>query len=404
MQGKKIALLTLQHFANAPRAQKEAGSLARAGAKVTVYGNWWNDERAGEDTQLARDLGVQFIPLIDYRSSSFAARLKGRIAREALKRSGLVLPEAFGVSARAMLREITRLQPDLTMTHCEPGLWAGRKLIQAGFKVGIDFEDWFSKDLLPEAHKERPVAALAEAEKFMLQHAAVSFTTTESMATALAQWAGINKTPTVIPNCFPWADAPKENDNADQRDPDCISFYWFSQTIGPGRGLEILGQALTQVSGNWQLHLRGNLNNRQAWFEQTFPESIRDRILIHPPVANKDLPRHSASHDVGLALEIPYCKNKDLTASNKVFEYLRCGLAVIATDTSGQREVIERCPKAGWLLPAEDLDALTKRLQACLSNPSGLTEAKDHAAQAAAGPWAWESYEESLVRNVEAAL
>ena len=404
MQGKKIALLTLQHFANAPRAQKEAGSLARAGANVTVFGSWWSDERAEEDTRLALQLGVQFIPLIDFRSPSFSIRLKGKIARELFKRFGLVLPETYGPSARAMLREIKSLRPDLTMVHCEPGLWAGKKLIEAGFKVGIDFEDWFSEDLLPESRKERPVAALAELEKFMLRNSAVSFTTTQSMADALADWADLKEVPVVTPNCFPWADAPKGNDNADKRDPDCVSFYWFSQTIGPGRGLETLSQALSQITGDWQVHLRGNLGNHQSWFERVFPESIRDRVIVHDPVSNHDLPRHSASHDIGLALEIPYCKNKDFTASNKIFEYLRCGLATIATKTSGQAEVLAECPGAGWLVPPEDPDALAQRLQSCVGTPQSVARAKDEALSAASSIWDWERYERILVKAVEAAL
>ena len=76
MKGKKVALLTLQHFANAPRAQKEAGSLARAGADVTVFGSWWSDERAQEDLALAERLGITYIPLIDLRNSPLGLRIK----------------------------------------------------------------------------------------------------------------------------------------------------------------------------------------------------------------------------------------------------------------------------------------------------------------------------------------
>jgi len=404
MQGKKIALLTLQHLANAPRPQKEAGSLARAGADVTVFGSWWDDKRAEEDLALAEQLGFKYVPLVDLRSAPFALRLKGKIAREAFKRFGIVLPEVYGLSARAMIREIKRLQPDLTMVHCEPGLWAGPRLIKSGFKVGIDFEDWFSEDLLPEARKERPVKALAEGEKFMLRNSAVSFATTGVMAADLAQWAGIDSPPTSIPNCFPWADAPKEKSNPDNRDPDCVAFYWFSQTIGPGRGLEILGKALTKVKGNWQLHLRGILRNRQDWFEETFPEDIRDRVVIQPIVPNKDLPTHSASHDIGLALEDPYCKSRDLTATNKIFEYMRCGLATIATKTSGQIEVLDKAPGVGWIIEPNKEDDLVKRIQFCLDHPEKVNQAKAKARKAASGVWSWEAYEPILVEKISQAL
>ncbi|MBL6922293.1 MAG: glycosyltransferase [Akkermansiaceae bacterium] len=404
MKGKKVALLTLQHFANAPRAQKEAGSLARAGADVTVFGSWWNDERAQEDLALAERLGITYIPLIDLRNSPLGLRIKGKIAREAFKRFGIVLPEVYGLSARAMIREIKRLKPDLTMVHCEPGLWAGPRLIKAGFKVGIDFEDWFSEDLLPEARKERPVGALAAGEKYMLKNGAVNFATTEAMAANLSNWAGLETTPTSIPNTFPWADSPKKDINADKRDPNCVSFYWFSQTIGPGRGLEILGHALSKVRGNWQLHLRGTLRNRQDWFEETFPESIRDRVIIQPIVPNRDLPTHSASHDIGLALEDPFCKSRDLTATNKIFEYMRCGLATIATRTSGQIEVLDKAQGVGWIIEPKDEDALIERIQFCLDHPDKVAAAKSLAKEAAAGVWSWEAFEPILVEKISQAL
>ena len=103
-------------------------------------------------------------------------------------------------------------------------------------------------------------------------------------------------------------------------------------------------------------------------------------------------------------MEIPYCKNKDFTASNKIFEYLRCGLATIATKTSGQAEVLAECPGAGWLVPPEDPDALAQRLQSCVGTPQSLARAKDEALSAASSIWDWERYERILVKAVEAAL
>ena len=177
-----------------------------------------------------------------------------------------------------------------------------------------------------------------------------------------------------------------------------MSFYWFSQTIGPGRGLETLAKALSRLQGNWELHLRGELRSYGVWFDMTFPAVIRDRIRCLGMVTNADLAAHSASHDVGLALEEPFCLNKDLTASNKIFEYLRCGLAVIATATQGQMEVMNRCPEAGWVIPPADEEALAAVMQRCLDERENLDRTKLAASQAASGTWAWESFEGSLGR------
>lgn len=407
MRNKKIALLTLQHLSNAPRAQKEARALAKAGADVTVFGSWWNAERAVEDEQLARELCVDFVPLVDLRPGAEATlipRLRTRLAKEAIRRFGVAMPEAFGTHARQMLAAVKKLSPDLTMVHSEPGLWAGERLLKAGFKVGIDFEDWFSEDLLPSARRTRPIDAIAAAEKFILKNSAVSFATTDAMAQSLAKWADHAPGLLTIPNCFPWQDAPEDAGNLDQRDPGAVSFYWFSQTIGPGRGLETLAEALTHLTGHWQLHLRGKLHTRADWFEDTFDEKIRGRVIIQPIVPNEKLPAHSTSHDVGLALEEPFCKSRDLTATNKIFEYLRCGLSVIATETSGQREVMKKCPEAGILIPSDAPVTLIQAMQACIDSPEKLASSKKAARSASQTVWDWQKFEAQLVSAVSHAL
>jgi glycosyltransferase involved in cell wall biosynthesis len=280
------------------------------------------------------------------------------------------------------------------MVHSEAGLWVGDQLLQRGFKVGVDFEDWFSEDLPLADRKGRPLGLLKGLERKLLCEAHLTLTTTQVMAEALAKDAETKRLPEVIPNCFPLSKAPRsETGTQDTRSPTTRSFYWFSQTIGPGRGLETLGAALMQVQGDWELHLRGDLRNYQSWFETNFPALIRDRIKLHGPVSNAELPLASSCHDVGLALEIPYCGNKDLTASNKIFEYLRCGLAVIATQTAGQEEVMSACPDVGWRVPPGDVEALRGVLQSCINDRESVMKARECAVVAASSRWAWESFE-----------
>lgn len=112
----------------------------------------------------------------------------------------------------------------------------------------------------------------------------------------------------------------------------------------------------------------------------------------------------SGSHDVGLALEVPYCLNKDFTASNKIFEYLRCGLAVIASKTKGQLEVMERCPEAGWVVPSDDAAGLGSAMQLCLDRPASLLVAKSAARRAGAEVWNWDSFAQELTRHLSVSI
>jgi glycosyltransferase involved in cell wall biosynthesis len=407
MPPKRILISIIGHLAEAPRPQKEAAALVRAGHQVMIRGAWWSEALAAEDIELAKSIGADFAPLVDVRKGSKTAltsRMKRRVAVEMYQKFGWVTPRSFGHSGPEILAEAKRLRPDLVIIHSEDGLWAGKRLIEQGFRVGVDFEDWFSEDLLPEARKGRPVAALAALEKYMLKHAVYCQTTTQVMSEAMAMDARVERVPATIPNVFPWNErAAMVQYEGDERG-DEISFYWYSQTIGPGRGLEVLGKALAKTEGNWRLRLRGILRAGDRWFDETFPPSIRDRVDVLAKVTNKVLLARHQSHDVGLALEIPYCRSRKLTATNKIFDYLRAGLAVIATDTAGQQEVMAGCPDAGWLVPAGEVDALAKALQEAVNATRNLALRKQAALVAAEDRWSWEHYESTLVAMVNQAL
>ena len=55
------------------------------------------------------------------------------------------------MALKPYLRKAQHIRADLTIVHSEAGLWVGKQLIQKGYAVGVDFEDWFSRDLLPSA-------------------------------------------------------------------------------------------------------------------------------------------------------------------------------------------------------------------------------------------------------------
>lgn len=392
-------LLIGGHLATAPRPQKEARALKEAGARVVIRGTWWSPALAKEDLELAAELGVDYAPVVDLRDGrgSFL-RARQRLGREILARTGIPTGRAFGVGAPELLAEARRLRADLTMLHCEAALWAGTRLLDEGLKVGVDFEDWFSRD----RPKADPLArALRPLERRLLKEAAVCFAPTRCMALALAEDAGTERVPRVVPNCFPAAEIPAaEAGPKDPREPGTVSFHWFSQTIGPGRGLETLAAALPLLEGPWRLALRGSLGGHRDWFERTFPAELRGRIQVLEPVPNRELLSRTMSHDVGLALEEPNNLNKDLTASNKLFEYFRAGLAVIATRTRGQMEVLNACPEAALQVPPYDPQALAEAMQSLLTDPRKQSLMRTAARKSASEPWAWEEHSRRLLGGI----
>lgn len=403
LRGVTVLIVIGAHLASAPRAQKEAKALRLAGADVKVVGVCLSPALAREDSELAERMGIQFSPAVNLCNSGFGSlsvRLRQRLAREIYSRLGWVSPRVFGIGAPEFLRFACLSKADITIVHSEVGLWVGRNLLQKGWKVAVDFEDWFSADLLPKDRKERPIEALEELEKFMLQNAAYCSTTSEPLANALAEFAKLPRAPVVIPNCFPVAERADALKKVADTKRAKISFHWFSQTIGPGRGLETLAAALQRLHGDWQMTLRGSLRGYRQWFENAFVESVRSRVHILDPVSNTELLARTMSHDVGLALEIPDCPNRELSATNKIFEYLRAGLAVIATRTRGQEYVMRDCPKAGELVEPGDPAALAASMQRMIDDAAYLRTCRDAALEAGEVVWSWEQFSPRLVHAI----
>ncbi|HEY9851388.1 MAG TPA: glycosyltransferase [Leptolyngbyaceae cyanobacterium] len=405
----KILILIGAHICTAPRPQKEAETLANAGHDVTVRGLWFDPELVKRDRILMTNKKWRFEPIIDFqppnRWPNWVVRLQARIAKTGFKRFGVFLPELLGYGARSMLRVAHKTRADLTIVHSEAGLWVGNQLLNEGFRVGVDFEDWFSEDLLPEVRTNRPTAKLKALESRLARDCNYCLTTSDAMAEGLAKAYQVIK-PRVIYNVFPWSERQHiDRQKRDRRNLNLPSLHWFSHTIGIGRGLETLFQALPYLKIPIEIHLRGNYpESSRQWLKPLIPNQWRDRVFIHSTVPNAELLSRIAEHDIGLALEVSDILSRNLTITNKIFQYLQAGLAVIATDTKGQQEVFSKLPDIGRLIPSNDPEALAEALQDLLCNPQKLTAAKAAALQLCQQKFCWETQENNLLYAVDMAL
>ena len=89
----------------------------------------------------------------------------------------------------------------------------------------------------------------------------------------------------------------------------------------------------------------------RAWVRSLLPLERRAHVTFEPRVPPHTLGERVADHHVGLALETGGTPNLALTVSNKICHYLQCGLAVAATNTVGQREVMSQVEHAGVMVP-----------------------------------------------------
>jgi hypothetical protein len=203
----KILILIGAHLCTAPRPQKEAETLANAGHDVTIGGFWFDPDLVERDRLLMIHKKWQFLPIIDFQPhqkiNNWSVRWRSRIAKEKFQRFGIFSPQLLGYGVKEMLKTAQNFKADLTIVHAEAGLWVGSQLLDEGLRVGVDFEDWFSEDLLPEARAGRPIEKLKSLESRLINECSYCITTSHVMAKALAQ-AYQSQIPTVIYNTFPW--------------------------------------------------------------------------------------------------------------------------------------------------------------------------------------------------------
>jgi glycosyltransferase involved in cell wall biosynthesis len=107
---------------------------------------------------------------------------------------------------------------------------------------------------------------------------------------------------------------------------------------------------------------------------------------------------------VGLALELLTSANANLAVSNKMFSYLMAGLAVIATDTFGQKDIMECIPSAGRICRMKDVAELASAMQFYIDQPEELLKARHAAAKAADEVYNWENESEKLLNNLRVHL
>lgn len=406
MSAKKILVLSASHLCRNPRVLKEATTLGRAGYDVTVATVSSSPRFEALDRSMLENLPFRRRVLNHTgetpgsRATAFVQRGATWLARQACGRFGWEHAQALG-PAGALLRLARAVPAELTIVHTEIPTWAARHLIGDGRRVAVDVEDWYSEDLLPADRRSRPLRLLQDAESFALRHACYASATSQAMADALVAAYGC-PAPIVLRNTFPLQPVARTDRPPGDAPP---RFIWFSQTIGPGRGLEGFLDAWNLTTTASEVHLLGDVRpGYRAELLRRVPGDRHHRVHFLPLVSPAELPLKLAEFDLGLALEETRPRSRDVTITNKIFQYLNAGLAVIATATAGQTEVMQAAPETGLLVPAGEAVRLAARLDAALGDRARLRAMQLAARRAATDIFSWEREEPRLLASVAQAL
>ena len=403
---------TLQPSAN-PRVVKEADALVEAGFDVRVVAAHWADWADAFDRELIPSRAWR-CETIDWRRSADAALFwKSRIRHYAARRVAAIQRLEPWVETAALSRvapELTaaaaRERADLFIAH---NLGALPAALAAGTlhdsPVGFDAEDFHSGQLSRSADRAR-MAIVRAAERRLLPQCAYVTAAAPAIAGAYRDLCGI-EIPTSILNVFPLADRPaayRPSSLSNGR----FTLYWFSQTIGPDRGLEDAVRALGILADQRvELHLRGRWAAGYGRVIHDIAASAgvdQSQIVAHDPARPDDMVREAAVFDVGLAIEPPASVNNDLLLSNKVFTYLLAGAAVVATRTTGQSSL---APCVGGAVAYRDPgspESLAAAIRPWLENRERLEAARRSAWRIGEARFNWDVEKAVFLGVVDRAL
>jgi glycosyltransferase involved in cell wall biosynthesis len=379
---------------------KAADALAGAGYRVRVVSTRHVDWATAADTEVrrVREGNWEWMGVDYHRRSGRRTFMRRGLRFHAAKAlaSGLGLGRCpLAVAARAygrvhseLLRAALARPVDLFYGGTTGALaavaLAGRR---AGVPYALDLEDFHSAE---QGHD--PASRLAHGLAERIERAVLPgavFLTAGSVPIASAYSGKYGVRPTPINNTFP---LPAVTPDLTPSVGEGLRLYWFSQTIGPGRGLEDAVEAMGLADILGELHLRGlaipdYLETLRELADDVAPEL---KIVYHEPAPPDSMVDLCRGYDVGLALEQEHVLNRALCLTNKAFTYMLGGLALVLTDTPAQRPLGWDVGEGAILSMPGDVPALAAGLKRWAKDKGILARARAAGWQAAQRRWHWE--------------
>ena len=248
-------------------------------------------------------------------------------------------------------------------------------------KCGFDIEDFHRNEVSNDIGSYQYLAASAIENKYINQ---VNYITAASPLIAESyQTIYPDVKSQVINNVF----SNKHIVNDPIKPNASLKLFWFSQTVGKGRGLELVLEAMAKLSQlPISLALLGNADKQtKLYFQALVINSglTEDRLNFLSPVKPEDIFNIANQHDIGLALELRTPKNRDICLTNKIFTYLNSGLAILASNTLAQQKLISENANIGTLFNSGDLASITSALENYYKHPEFLKLHREQARQIA---------------------
>ncbi|HEY5078879.1 MAG TPA: hypothetical protein VII43_03490 [Opitutaceae bacterium] len=406
-----ICLVTPGHVASSPRLVKEADALAEEGYRVHVVAGRHYPALDSFDEGLIAAARWQ-CTRVDYTSgwAVNSRKVLRRMARMIVVRPSLatvrIAARAGNAETLRLAAAAGRLPARLFVGHCLPGLPAAAIAARRrGTSYGFDAEDFHDGETDAQIHDPAAASSARVLQSALLPGCA--------HLTASAPLIGeqflvkYRVLPLTVLNVFPRSHAPEcpaaiRPISADH--PGII--YWFSQTVGPGRGLEAVATILGKMRVPVELRLRGIPVRGYEEQLQSFAAAagLKRPIQFLTVGAPDQMARLAAGAHLGLSTEERHPLNRDLCLTNKIFTYLLAGIPQLLSDTSAQRALAPDLGQAALLADLGQSESTARRLDEFLGDPERMAAAARAAWNLGQSRYSWDVEKSKFLASIGGAL
>lgn len=229
---------------------------------------------------------------------------------------------------------------------------------------------------------------VVKAEKEFVKKCPIVLATTQVMTDRLIKDFAINA------HFFRVRNLPLKNSiQIQKKENTTLQLVWHGLNIVPEniRGVQVLLHAVSICTTSVHLYLQGNISNTNTELLNKKLQQLHivDKVTVLPPANPDEIVESLTTYDVGLAGELAAEENQQLTSSNKLFEYIAAGLAVIMPNLPGLAETVNEY-KNGLLYQQGNAQDLAIAIDQLNNNRNLLNDFQNKSLKASKDELYWE--------------
>lgn len=388
----RICLIGTTHPSHNPRLVREADTLSELGYDVFVISPSFIPKMINRDKELLEERKWNYIKY-DFAPTSKIGKLRflrSRITKRLFKilydkfKKMDFAEKSFVFAFNELLKIAKELKADWYIAHTQGALPIGyyAALINNA-KLGYDCEDLLSENDVD------PKDIVTAIENEYIDKCNYISTPSNLISKYLIKKYKINN-PIVLYNVFPVNLAKDMTEPQNRHINKVLKVHWMSQVIGPERGLQQVIKANGRAGGKIELYLRGSITAKFKNDLKILASKNEVKIYFLPQIKHDEIISSMEKYDIGLATETGNNKNFSMTVTNKIFSYMLAGLAVIATKTPGQIEVLGIHSNISYLYEHNNIEELVEILRRIKDDPIELHKKKQESWNLARNKYSWD--------------